>query len=78
MISSANLTAYGLDANMELGLIVRGDPIPQRIAGHFRQLIRDGTLEPWSDHLFSGGSGGCTNSIETQEWRDRPDVAATG
>jgi phosphatidylserine/phosphatidylglycerophosphate/cardiolipin synthase-like enzyme len=47
MISSANLTAYGLDANMELGLIVRGDPIPARIAGHFVELIRNGTLKPW-------------------------------
>lgn len=49
MISSANLTAYGLDANMELGLVVRGEPIPERIANHFTQLIRDGVLEPWTE-----------------------------
>lgn len=49
MISSANLTAYGLDANMELGLVVRGEPIPQRIASHFTQLIRDSVLEPWTE-----------------------------
>lgn len=49
IISSANLTAYGLDANMELGLVVRGDAIPERIARHFRQLMRDGVLEPWAD-----------------------------
>jgi phosphatidylserine/phosphatidylglycerophosphate/cardiolipin synthase-like enzyme len=48
MISSANLTAYGLGANMELGLIVRGDDIPRRIARHFRQLVQEGVLEPWS------------------------------
>jgi phosphatidylserine/phosphatidylglycerophosphate/cardiolipin synthase-like enzyme len=48
MISSANLTAYALDANMELGLIVRGEAIPQRIARHFRQLIQDGVLERWT------------------------------
>lgn len=48
MISSANLTAYGLDANMELGLVVRGEVIPQRIARHFRRLILDGVLEPWT------------------------------
>jgi cardiolipin synthase len=48
MISSANLTAYALDANMELGLVVRGDAIPERIARHFRQLIRDGVLERWT------------------------------
>jgi phosphatidylserine/phosphatidylglycerophosphate/cardiolipin synthase-like enzyme len=48
MISSANLTAYGLEANMELGLVVRGDAIPQRIARHFRHLIQDGVLEAWT------------------------------
>lgn len=48
MISSANLTAYGLDANMELGLVVRGEAIPQRIASHFRHLIQAGVLEPWT------------------------------
>lgn len=48
MISSANLTAYGLDANMELGLVVRGEDIPQRIARHFRQLVQDGVLESWA------------------------------
>jgi phosphatidylserine/phosphatidylglycerophosphate/cardiolipin synthase-like enzyme len=47
LISSANLTAYGLDANMELGLVVRGEAIPQRIARHFRQLVQNGVLEPW-------------------------------
>lgn len=48
LISSANLTAYGLDANMELGIVVRGEAIPKRIASHFIQLIRDGVLEPWA------------------------------
>jgi phosphatidylserine/phosphatidylglycerophosphate/cardiolipin synthase-like enzyme len=48
MISSANLTSYGLDANMELGLVVRGDEIPGRIARHFRQLVQDGVLERWT------------------------------
>jgi phosphatidylserine/phosphatidylglycerophosphate/cardiolipin synthase-like enzyme len=47
IISSANLTAYALDANMELGLVVRGEPIPQRIAQHFRQLIQTQVLQPW-------------------------------
>jgi phosphatidylserine/phosphatidylglycerophosphate/cardiolipin synthase-like enzyme len=49
MISSANLTVYGLDANMELGLVVRGEAIPQRIARHFRQLIHGGVLERWGE-----------------------------
>ncbi len=48
IISSANLTAYGLDANMELGVLVRGQDVPGRIARHFRQLIHDRVLEPWA------------------------------
>ena len=47
LISSANLTTYGLDANMELGLVVRGHDIPGRIERHFRQLVQDGVLERW-------------------------------
>lgn len=45
-VTSANLTDAALIRNMELGLIVRGGRIPQRIADHFRQLIGDGVLQP--------------------------------
>jgi cardiolipin synthase A/B len=48
LISSANLTSYGLDANMELGVLVRGAAVPQRITQHFEQLIRERVLEPWT------------------------------
>jgi len=47
IISSANITAYGLEANMELGLVVHGDEIPRRIARHFRQLVKDEVLVAW-------------------------------
>lgn len=44
IVTSANLTEHALDLNMELGIGVRGDGIPERIEAHFRELMRD-------DHL---------------------------
>jgi phosphatidylserine/phosphatidylglycerophosphate/cardiolipin synthase-like enzyme len=38
-ITSANLTASAIEANMELGLLVRGGAVPRRLARHFRALI---------------------------------------
>ena len=46
LISSANLTAYALSLNMELGLLVRGGPQPQEVAAHFTGLIQRGVLLP--------------------------------
>jgi len=43
-VTSANLTGHGVTENMELGLLVRGGPIPRRLAEHFRELIADGAL----------------------------------
>ncbi len=43
-VTSANLTGHGIAENMELGLLVRGGPIPRRLSDHFHQLIADGTL----------------------------------
>jgi phosphatidylserine/phosphatidylglycerophosphate/cardiolipin synthase-like enzyme len=43
-LSSANLTEFALNLNMEMGLLVRGGSIPHRVVGHFRQLIRSGDL----------------------------------
>lgn len=45
-ISSANLTAYAMEANMELGVLVRGGPVPARIADLFDGLVSDRTLVP--------------------------------
>lgn len=44
-ISSANLTAYAMEANMELGVLIRGGQVPRRIASHFERLVSAGTLE---------------------------------
>lgn len=46
LVTSANLTGSAIGANMELGLLVRGGPVPRRLAQHFQQLIADGVLEP--------------------------------
>lgn len=41
LVSSANLTEYALNLNMELGLLVRGGGLPPRVVGHLRQLVED-------------------------------------
>ena len=43
IVSSANLTDYALEANMELGLLVER-AIAGRLADHFDQLIVRGEL----------------------------------
>jgi phosphatidylserine/phosphatidylglycerophosphate/cardiolipin synthase-like enzyme len=43
LVSSANLTDYALEMNMELGLLVHG-VFPSRLAEHFDQLIVRGEL----------------------------------
>jgi phosphatidylserine/phosphatidylglycerophosphate/cardiolipin synthase-like enzyme len=45
LISSANLTDYALNLNMELGVLVRGGDVPRQIAAHLRQLIEQGILQ---------------------------------
>lgn len=44
LVTSANLTGHALTQNMELGLLVRGGPIPERLAAHFQQLMTRGVL----------------------------------
>jgi len=43
-ISSANLTEYAMDLNMELGVLIRGGELPAKVARQFEELIRTGTL----------------------------------
>jgi phosphatidylserine/phosphatidylglycerophosphate/cardiolipin synthase-like enzyme len=43
-ISSANLTDYAMSLNMELGVLVRGGPLPGMVAGQFGRLIESGVL----------------------------------
>jgi phosphatidylserine/phosphatidylglycerophosphate/cardiolipin synthase-like enzyme len=44
LISSANLTGYALNLNMELGVLVRGGDLPARVAKHWTALIESGIL----------------------------------
>lgn len=44
LISSANLTDYALTLNMEMGLLVRGGPLPGQVRWHFQRLIDSGIL----------------------------------
>lgn len=46
LVTSANLTGAGIADNMELGLLIRGGPIPRRLEAHFRELIASSVLEP--------------------------------
>lgn len=44
-VSSANLTAYAMNSNIELGVAVSGGVVPERIVQQFDQLIGSGVLE---------------------------------
>lgn len=44
-VSSANLTAYALTLNMELGLLVQGGSTPRAVVDHFSRLIAHGVIE---------------------------------
>lgn len=46
LISSANLTDFALELNMELGVLIRGVGVAGRIADHFDELIRRRVLMP--------------------------------
>jgi phosphatidylserine/phosphatidylglycerophosphate/cardiolipin synthase-like enzyme len=46
LVTSANFTGAALAENMELGLLVRGGPVPRRLSCHFMALIDEGVLEP--------------------------------
>jgi len=44
-LSSANLTQQAFTINMELGMLVRGGTMPERVEKQFERLIQSGTLE---------------------------------
>ena len=44
-ISSANLTEYALNINMEMGVLIKGGTLPGQMHSHFHGLIRDGVVE---------------------------------
>jgi len=43
-VSSANLTEYAMNLNMELGVLVRSAPHAERVATQFEQMIAQGNL----------------------------------
>ncbi len=43
-VSSANLTGWAMDHNLEVGYLVTGGPTPQRLHGHLDALLDDGQL----------------------------------
>lgn len=43
-VSSANLTEYAMNLNMELGTLIRGGPLPVMVGKHFARLIESGVL----------------------------------
>lgn len=44
LVTSANLTEYAMEFNLELGLLVRGGEIANHICSHFNELIRRESL----------------------------------
>jgi len=44
-LSSANLTNYALNLNIELGTLISGGPAPATVAAQFERMIADGTLQ---------------------------------
>jgi len=44
-VTSANLTEYGIDRNLELGLVVRSGDIPRTLREHVERLIDEGELK---------------------------------
>lgn len=44
-ISSANLTEYAMKLNMELGVLIKGGELPERMTSHFERLIESNTLQ---------------------------------
>lgn len=45
LLSSANLTDYAMNLNMELGVLIDGGELPGQVEEHFQQLIAKGILE---------------------------------
>lgn len=43
-ISSANLTGYAMNLNMELGVLIRDGKVPGQVHDQFRQMLNDGHL----------------------------------
>ena len=44
LLSSANLTEFAMELNMEMGMLVKGGTMPGLVTSHFGKLIETGTL----------------------------------
>lgn len=44
-VTSANLTGHALTSNMELGVLIRGGVLPERLTAHFDELVAHGVLK---------------------------------
>ena len=44
-LSSANLTDYALNLNMELGVLITGGPAPTTVSAQFERMIAEGILQ---------------------------------
>lgn len=48
-ITSANLTGYAMDQNMEAGVLISGDPLPEQLHRHLEALAMTGVIVPADD-----------------------------
>jgi phosphatidylserine/phosphatidylglycerophosphate/cardiolipin synthase-like enzyme len=46
LISSANLTEYAMNLNMEMGILVRGSPVPGQVQAHLTKLAGERIFQP--------------------------------
>ncbi len=46
LLSSANLTEFAMNLNMEMGVYLKGTALPGEIHDHLHRLILSGTLQP--------------------------------
>ena len=49
LVTSANFTFHGLESNIELGLLVRNQPLATAVHDRFQLLINSNVLRPWSE-----------------------------
>jgi len=46
-ITSANLTSAAMERNMELGLLIRGGAVPERLRSHLMALVTTKVITEW-------------------------------
>ena len=46
LLSSANLTGFAFNMNMEMGILIRNEELATKAQCHFKYLINDGTIAP--------------------------------